>query len=48
MKLQKYPSVDFSEIISKMNGGKGLKIDLSQKDLLKEAFSTAARTGIFP
>jgi len=38
IKLQKYPSVDFSEIISEMNGGKGLKLDLSQKDLLKEAF----------
>jgi pimeloyl-ACP methyl ester carboxylesterase len=32
------PSEDFFEIISEVNGGKGLKLDLSKRDLLKEAF----------
>lgn len=37
-KMQDCPSVDFFEMISEVNGGKGLKLDLSQKDLIKEAF----------
>lgn len=39
-KCQSHPSLDFFEIISGVNGGKGLKLDLSKEDLVKEAFFT--------
>lgn len=39
-KCQSHPSLDFFEIVSEVNGGKGLKLDLSKEDLVKDAFFT--------
>ena len=39
-KCRSHPSMDFFEIISEVNDGKGLKLDLSREDLVKEAFFT--------